>query len=558
MPPLHIRPNTTDPSLPLSEFGNRTPIAPESKPRGRFSRLLGGKGLDATEPMAPVENLHDLHMNIAETYDVSWDIEKCARDAWQNFFDANGGTLDGVDMDLEERAGEVDGKLLHDVIIRGGGSYDYRDLTILGATSKQTGEMTAGGFGEGAKVLSLVLLRDYGVERVVYRSNDWQLDFFLNDLPEGTAARPTRGLFARVATGLNNIDGSEMMISCSDSDVAHEIADARRLFNSSENPDFQNVTIEKELPDGSRAGIKFLGVEQDGGREKLAKGNLYIAGQRREYNRYGRDSGWETVEGLSVFTTKDIAAGDRDRGGIPKNILDDELLRPLSNIMDAGEVKGFLESLEPNYSSNLLELSELDTFLKHVLQRGKDIGVSMEFDSKYIACNPFLPFDTRRMLEDQGLTLCDRGFGDIGMRTSSEAIKAIHEHQRIESSPEHEKKMDILHQALGILSQSEQKEFEHREIALYSKSDENNPAHGTYSEEYVWLAVEHIEEEGFAKVFATYLHELDHKYGSDHSSEFSYALTDTLAAILDTIARDANAAQKWHGLASQWLEIEHK
>ena len=38
------------------------------------------------------------YLNLLETYAVNWDLEKVSRDSVQNFFDANGQTLDGVDI----------------------------------------------------------------------------------------------------------------------------------------------------------------------------------------------------------------------------------------------------------------------------------------------------------------------------------------------------------------------------------------------------------------------------------------------------------------------------
>jgi len=55
--------------------------------------LWGGEG-------AP-SSADDLDMNVAESYGIRWDAEKCGRDAFQNFFDANGGTLDGVTVSTE-------------------------------------------------------------------------------------------------------------------------------------------------------------------------------------------------------------------------------------------------------------------------------------------------------------------------------------------------------------------------------------------------------------------------------------------------------------------------
>lgn len=550
MPPRHINPSITRPDRAL----DKAPTM--EKPRG-VSRLLGSLGFNSvrTTDIPPTVEYRDLHMNIAETYGVAWDVEKCARDALQNFFDANGGTLDGVEVELDDRA---EGRgYWHDVTLRGRGSYDYRDLALLGATTKKTGEQTAGGFGEGAKILSLALLRDHSVERVVYRSADWQLEFYLAELPDDKAARPTRGLMARVATGLDTVQGSEMMIACRTINTAEAIVKAKELFRSSENPDFQDMTIEKTLEDGSQVGVKFLGTQQTW-REELVGGNLYVAGQRREFSQTGDPHGWGTVRGLSVYTTKDIASGDRDRGAITHMALEYELFKPMAAEMTASEVEGFLKAIEPAYASSLLGSTELDDLAHYVADRGEKLDVRMEFPEKYIACRPLLDYTIQRMLTQQGFALCPDYFRLVGMRTSDEVIKRLHDHQRIEPTPEHEKKIAILAEALDILKDSfTKKEFIPKEVALYSRADENSPAHGSHSEAYVWLAVEHMTDD-FARVFATYLHELDHTHGTDQSASFSYALTDTLAAVLAAVSGDANVASRWQALAQQWDEARRE
>ena len=53
---------------------------------------------------------------------------------------------------------------------------------------------------------------------------------------------------------------------------------------------------------------------------------------------------------------------------------------------------------------------------------------------------------------------------------------------------------------------------------------------------------------------ATYLHELDHKYGSDQSAKFSYALTDTLAELIGAMADNPQLAQKFKELSERWAE----
>src|SRR3989344_219762 len=139
--------------------------APPQNGNGYEKRLLDGE-----------------YLGILESYAVSWDMEKAGRDVWQNFFDAAGGTVDGVRYQVAEE-GEDENKR-YVVTVEGDAEYDYRKLLHIGGTSKEDNS-TAGGFGEGSKILSLVLLRDQGFTDVKFGSSDWQGDFPLPGGPAG-------------------------------------------------------------------------------------------------------------------------------------------------------------------------------------------------------------------------------------------------------------------------------------------------------------------------------------------------------------------------------------
>lgn len=104
------------------------------------------------------------YLNLLETYGVSWNLEKVSRDSVQNFFDANGQTLNGVDIktSVEEKmdvASNVKTKTGR-VLIQAPQDYDWRELIHFGGTTKQDSETTVGGFGEGLKVAAFVLLKE--------------------------------------------------------------------------------------------------------------------------------------------------------------------------------------------------------------------------------------------------------------------------------------------------------------------------------------------------------------------------------------------------------------
>src|SRR3989344_1197508 len=117
------------------------------------------------------------YLGILDSYGVSWPLEKAARDTLQNFFDGNNQTLDGIDINIE-KYGWFDN---YTIRIKGNAKYDHRMLLHLGGTTKEDSKFTAGGIGEGAKILALVLLRDYEFSQVRLRSQDWIVDFAMDN-----------------------------------------------------------------------------------------------------------------------------------------------------------------------------------------------------------------------------------------------------------------------------------------------------------------------------------------------------------------------------------------
>ena len=135
------------------------------------------------------------YLGILDSYGVSWPLEKAARDTLQNFFDGNNQTLNGIDINIEKRERSDD----YAIRIKGNAEYDHRMLLHLGGTTKEDSRFTAGGIGEGAKILALVLLRDYDFSQVRFRSQDWIVDFAMDNVPESDYVERRKGLFAIIS-----------------------------------------------------------------------------------------------------------------------------------------------------------------------------------------------------------------------------------------------------------------------------------------------------------------------------------------------------------------------
>lgn len=527
------------------------------KPRwlswGQRSRVGGaatnGSGIE--KPGARTDKVLD--MNLAETYGVQWDIRKCGRDAWQNFFDQNGGTLDGVKSHLEEAQGAQGTS--YTACIEGDGTYDYRLLTVIGGTTKKTGESTAGGFGEGAKILALSLLRDHGAKTISYRSADWELSFYIDDMPAEKVATETRGLFARVQTGLPYQTTSQTRIEMSEKEKAEELLSAKKCFRSSENPDFQDPLLRVEIPHYGELGIKYIGIT----RTYERNGRLYVAGQQREYLPYGgaasRDDPWNNVGGISIWTSRDIAPGDRDRGALNADTIKRDIFRPLAESLGESDIRRYFASIESSYGA-ANSLNDIGVLSELIARKGKQLGVKYDFPPHYVAVK-FETMAVMKMLSDAGYTTCAECFGWVGMQKTADVMKLLHEHERVEPSPEQQARIDLLQEALEAITSEGglHKKLEPKDIWLYSKEHERSPFEGSYNGLSVWISEEHLWRTDFATVFATYLHELDHKSGTDQSEEFSYALTDTLAEVIHAFVTNKALLEKMTNIQRRWAEI---
>ncbi|MDZ4205999.1 MAG: hypothetical protein U1C12_02185, partial [Patescibacteria group bacterium] len=209
------------------------------------------------------------YLGVLETYvsDEKWSIERVARDTWQNFFDAAGGSLDGVEMETAEEGGRIMVTITHDA------EYDFRRLLHFGGGSKMENDTTAGKHGEGTRIYALHMLRDYGFQQVLFKSGDWSLEFYLDTVPAHEVPAEmgdARGLFVKLTELDEPYEGNAVELVTANKENIEPMREARDFFYHSENVDFMNPDI-----DNKKGGFKIHPGEN---------GNLYINGQRINYN----------------------------------------------------------------------------------------------------------------------------------------------------------------------------------------------------------------------------------------------------------------------------------
>ena len=447
------------------------------------------------------------YLGILETYGVSWTLEKVARDTLQNFFDSNGQTLEGIGIEASQRKDDN-----YAVRIEGNAAYDHRYLMHLGATSKSDDEFSAGGFGEGAKVMALVLLRDYGFSQVRFGSRDWVMEYYLDKLPEGEYVDDTRGLHAELKRVAEPIEGSFVEFVTGNGAHAQEFAKAKDLFYHPDNYDFRKPLL--DIP--GVGGFNFVPSTE---RYKTL-GNFYHVGQRRHYEK----EEWGTVQHFNLWTwQKLLEKKDRDRGIVTHSEVKNQVI---PTIIKAASTEQLIKVVRSTKSvwSNLEYFQASYDILEAAAKRLASEKVTLKFDGKYLASVGCLSWHMTGALQEAGYKLCPSFFSDIGMASASEKYRELQKHSRIASNSREMKLMGILQETVKLMGS------ENREIWLFDREKEKSVSLGQDNGTFVWLARE-VMQMSYYDAMSVYLHELDHRHGHDGQREFSDSLTKTMAQI---------------------------
>jgi len=451
------------------------------------------------------------YLNLKEDYGVEWGLEKTSRDIWQNFFDGNGQTLDGINMSVIEE--EIGGEKRVKIKLSGDQEYDWRELVHLGGTTKKDSKTDAGGFGEGTKVLSLILLRDYGAQNIKFSSNGWELEFYIDRLPTGSYRnKEDRGLFAKKRKN-NSTPGNNLQLIFVGEDAkkkAETIKVGRELFYSSDNLDFQNPTFDNKTV----GGFKMLAPKDGVFGPITQKGHLYIAGQRMHFD--SRDD-WNTVEHINIWTWQKFLPKDRDRGLITRNEVD-EIIPPIVEAMSLEEATKCVYEFKPLWER--LSVYEVGyKLLKEVVEKLSKNGVKLQFEKDYLADDiPWSQNWISQALKQEGYKMCVNFLSKIGMTKSSDRFKELQSHSKVEETPQERAKIDLLRKistAVGF------NESDLKDVWIFSGEEEKSIFHGQYNDMFFWMAQEALQGE-LLDALDTYVHEAAHKAGPHGNPQFEY------------------------------------
>ena len=456
------------------------------------------------------------YLGILDSYGVSWPLEKAARDTLQNFFDGNNQTLDGIDINIE-KYGWFDN---YTIRIKGNAKYDHRMLLHLGGTTKEDSKFTAGGIGEGAKILALVLLRDYEFSQVRFRSKDWIVDFAMDNIPESDYIRRQKGLFAIVSKTQQPIEGNLVEFKTCKEKYAKEFEKAKDLFYHAGHKDFENPTLDIKKV----GGFKFLGKRRS--KKETPNGNFYFAGQRRHFDV----ERWGNVEFVSIWAYgNNLLRKDRDRGLITRYELLDTIVPAILSAAPEKDLERVVYEMEPIWPED----SGYDDLvgpklLEEIARKLSYAGAKLKFDDKYLARSLSDLKDIEKLLEQKGYVLCNHALSKIGMKSASEKFKELQKHYRMDTNTRENKRIEILHETAFSFGKDT------KEIWVYDMEAEKNIIEGQYNEKFIWLSRQALSKP-YHEAVATYLHEIDHQYGDDYSRKFSGALTNTMETVIKHI-----------------------
>lgn len=491
-----------------------------------------------------------LYLGTLESYGVQWDLEKTSRDALQNFFDANGQTLDGVKIQtsVEEKIDDKTDKKTKTgrVIIQADQDYDWRELVHTGGTTKEGSETSVGGFGEGLKVAAFVLLKNQGAKQVKAASRDWELDYYFDTIASDAYRKEVKGFHAQKHKREKQPGNYlEIIFEGEDADKKVKVfEEAKELFYSSKNPDFQGASFDNK----ASGGFKVLPLNLEEKYEYLQQrtGNLYLAGQRTHFDDRNK---WNTVPDINIWTWKKVQPKDRDRGMITRTEMEKDVIPLIVESMSIEQLKKSVYDFKDLWDKIRWTSASYD-LLESIVNRLEKEKITLQFEKEYLASN--LPPGASWIgdsLKSQGFKLCVSFFSKVGMKSAVDQFKEWQSHNRIEANSKETKKIELLQKISKELGLPED---ELKEIWIFSSKSEKNIVQGQYNPMFYWMSQENLGQ-SLLDALHTYVHEAAHKEGPHGNAKFDYALQDRIQKIQKYILEHKD---KWDEVEKEWNSLK--
>jgi hypothetical protein len=489
-----------------------------------------------------------------ESYGVAWTTKKIVRDIFQNFYDGQGGSLDGVRITIERtQAG-----MPFIVTIHGAGEFPHDLLVNIGATTKASDSKSAGHFGEGGKLIPLQLLRGGSAHRCSYTSRNWQLDF------EIAANEGGRSKLFYTLSETADTSGNSLRIESSDPAFIAELCGGMDLFYYSQHPDFANVHLENK-----RGGISLLPPGK--------KGNLYICGQRFEVDS---DEGstpstaWESsLAECTIWSHRKLSSTGRDRIAFPIERVTTEIVKPILRESSSRDLVKMLFDLRDYWKVTTTDDDAGPLLLSALIEEIRQRNVLTSFPPEYQAVPPSAEPSVLRQAAKEGKVPCRAIFGELGMnrRHYAELLEHI---DLVRITREEGLRLALLQEGCSVLLDS----IIHKDV-LYTahpaltRIDPYLPVcvfeTRTASLKNIGFAIpkafhfgdliswnrSRLNDDTFYNALTTHLHELTHVYGGDKTRVFTIKMSRWIQVALQTMS-SPEVAEKLCALEFVWNTID--
>lgn len=389
-------------------------------------------------------------MKITYGANTAWTDEKISRDILQNFYDGHGHTLEGVKFDIQK---------IHDkykVRISGDSTYSYDKIKNIGDSTKSGDLYSAGGFGEGSKVISASMLNKLDTTYVKYGSSDWNITYERNSDNVKTA------MMTRKICNVPEEKGNFIEFDTKDKSFIEKLINAKDYFYHPHNPDFNNFTFENK-----DFAFKYLG--------KGKKGNLYMT-QRFEYNDNGK---WENnVDDMTiVFKRKPDKSFNigRDRTYLDNNDIK-MLSKSFAKNMTNEELTSSISSLKDIWEKETNPLKKNTTtaskaFLKGLIEESSSRNLGIDFNGLKVASEYLENENIDNFLRSEGYMICDSELKYIAMPSANEVLASLSKHTSVTPTPVEVKKIKIIRKAVQLIQQGMNNLVTSKNLEKISKMD---------------------------------------------------------------------------------------
>lgn len=399
-----------------------------------YKDLFGGKTKDELDrqQVSPdlverlIQNLEQgRYIGPLETQPINWSDTKIYRDFVQNFFDGmkdivGRPTLDGVKFS-EKAPKDKDQPV--EFIIQSPAEYDHRYLIHHGGTTKLEDEHVAGGFGEGLKIASFLILKNHVTDKVELGSDHWRARYYLAELPLDEYPNKVRGLYLQAEFVKEGTEGNFLKFD-TNKNIAPQIhthfQKMKDFFWHENNPDFKQPTYQNDF-----GGFQIL--------PRSHNGNLYIAGQRYEYEQ---PEAWSNaVPNAHLWTFQKVLERTRDRNYAPNREVSTKIVDPLVDSMTKDDLlKVFMEGREYwlSTSEELFSSIAAKIINKIIYRLSKELSEEEKQELfKKLPDNIFSEVgnednqEYEKMLEAVGFRRCAYAFRNFGVLTAREKLLSL-------------------------------------------------------------------------------------------------------------------------------------